>query len=241
MRRPPARLQCGVPALCRDERLNHPPHRLGQSWEAKETVSMLLNDFEAHSADWLWRTCRPLGRAPTLCRRHRPVGGPARRRKLLALFAPDRPRAGRPCGAEDIRDHVLRIHWRREGWWPLSGLPLRWRLSRRLLHIRGRNAERASPTSPNTTFTDLPNRAMLVRQLEAAREAADKRGASPSLHRSDNFVGQRHARHPAGDAYLKAWRAPARLVGPTFPPRLGGDEFASCSRGHARAQDCDLS
>ena len=97
--------------------------------EAKETVSLLLNDFEAHSADWLWRTDGhgKLGRVTqrfidaTGLTRELLEGG-----SLLALFAPESAQQIEAImkDRKTFRDEVLRVQvGGREGWWSLSGQP----------------------------------------------------------------------------------------------------------------------
>ena len=219
-----------------------------QLQEAKETVSMLLNDFEAHSADWLWRidVTGRIGRAS-----QRFVDATGLSADLLeggsffALFAPDSAQELEEVMRERkiFRDHVLRITiGGREGWWSLSGAPTADGGYRGVCSdiTRSRNAEaRIAYVTEFDSLTDLPNRAMLVRQLEAAREAADKTAEPFALLciDLDNFKSINDTLgHPAGDAYLKAVAMRLRdSVGPgAFLSRLGGDEFAILLRDVTR-------
>ena len=150
--------------------------------EAKETVSLLLNDFEAHSADWLWHTDSTgrLGRAsqrfvdatglsPDLVE-----GG-----SLLALFAPESAQRLEDLMRErkTFRDEALRVQiGGREGWWSISGHPTADGGYRGVCSdiTRSRDAEaRIAYVTEYDSLTDLANRAMLVRQLEVAQEAAE--------------------------------------------------------------------
>jgi diguanylate cyclase (GGDEF)-like protein/PAS domain S-box-containing protein len=219
-----------------------------QLQEAKETVSLLLNDFEAHSADWLWRTDASgrIGRASQ--RFVDATGLPAdilEGGSLLALFAPEAAQT-----LEDImhqrktfRDEALRVTiGGREAWWSLSGAPTADGGYRGVCSdiTRSRDAEaRIAYVTEYDSLTDLANRAMLVRQLELAREPAEKRNETFALFciDLDNFKSINDTLgHPAGDAYLKVVAQRLRdCVGPTaFLARLGGDEFAVLLRDTSR-------
>ena len=222
--------------------------------EAKETVSLLLNDFEAHSADWLWRTdghgklgrvtqrfIDATGLTPDMLE-----GG-----SLLALFAPESAQQLEAImkDRKTFRDEVLRIQiGGREGWWSLSGQPTADGGYRGVCSdiTRSRDAEaRIAYVTEFDGLTDLANRAMLVRQLEAAREAVEVRQESFALFfiDLDNFAQLNDTLgHAAGDAYLQIVAQRLRdCVGPTaFLARLGGDEFAVMQRETTREEAQDL-
>jgi diguanylate cyclase (GGDEF)-like protein/PAS domain S-box-containing protein len=221
--------------------------------EAKETVSLLLNDFEAHSADWLWRTDAHfrIGRASQrfvdatgLSAEHVEGGS------LLALFAPESSQQLETVMRErkTFRDMVLRVQiGGREGWWSLSGQPTPDGGYRGVASdiTRSRDAEaRVAYVTEFDALTDLANRAMLVRQLELAKDAAEARGERFALYvvDLDNFKAINDTLgHPSGDAYLKIVAQRLRdSVGPTaFVARLGGDEFAVLRRDieHEEAEE----
>ena len=208
--------------------------------EATETMALLLRDFEAHSADWLWRVnaagklSRPSQRfidATAL-----PVdileGG-----SLLALFAPE---SAHQLDAllklhKPFQDEVLRVAISgRDAWWLLSGQPTSdggWRGVCSDI-TRSRDAEaRIAYVTEFDGLTDLPNRAMLVRQLEIAQADAESGGEGFALFvvDLDNFKTINDTQgHPAGDTYLKVVAERLRdSIGPqAFLARLGGDEFA---------------
>ena len=212
--------------------------------EAKETMSVLLNDFEAHSADWLWRIDAQ-GRLAQASQRFLDATGlPAEVLEggsLYALFAPESAqqlemllKQKRP-----FNDEVLRVQiGGREGWWSISGQPTGdggWRgVCSDITRSRDTEARIAYVTEYDG-LTDLANRAMLVRQLEIAQEAAEMRGEGFALFviDLDNFKALNDTQgHPAGDAFLKVVAQRLRdCVGPTaFLARLGGDEFAVMQR-----------
>lgn len=225
--------------------------------EAKETMSLLLNDFEAHSADWLWRIDAH-GRLGPASQRfidatHLPAdlleGG-----SLLALFAPESAQQLDIMlkQKKSFRDETLRVQiGGYEGWWSISGQPTSdggWRGVCSDI-TRSRDAEaRIAYVTEYDGLTDLANRAMLVRQLEIAQEAAEVRGESFALFviDLDNFKALNDTQgHPAGDAFLKIVAQRLRdCVGPTaFLARLGGDEFAVLQRdmlGEEAAELADL-
>jgi len=225
-----------------------------QLHEAKETVSILLNDFEAHSADWLWRTDTS-GRIGRVSQRFvDSTGLPAdilEGGSFLALFAPESAQTLEDIMRErkTFRDEVLRITiGGRESWWSLSGAPTADGGYRGVCSdiTRSRDTEaRIAYVTEFDSLTDLANRAMLVRQLEAGREGAEKRGESFALFcvDLDNFKAINDTLgHPAGDAYLKVVALRLRdCVGPTaFLARLGGDEFAVMHRDTTREEAQDL-
>jgi diguanylate cyclase (GGDEF)-like protein/PAS domain S-box-containing protein len=222
--------------------------------EAKETVSLLLNDFEAHSADWLWRT-DATGRIGHASKRFVDATGLSQEMveggSLLALFAPDSAQHLETLMRErrTFRDEVLRVQiGGRDGWWSLSGQPTADGGYRGLCSdiTRSRDAEaRIAYVTEFDPLTDLANRAMLVRQLEVAQEAAEKRGECFALYviDLDNFKSINDTLgHPTGDAFLKVVAQRLRdCVGPTaFLARLGGDEFAVMHRETNRDEAIDL-
>jgi diguanylate cyclase (GGDEF)-like protein len=212
--------------------------------DAKDTVGLLLQDFEAHSADWLWRVDAQ-GRLGKASQRFIDATGLPQDilegGSLLALFAPesvhqlqDLLRQRKP-----FRDEVLRVAiGSRESWWSISGQPMAdggWRGVCSDI-TRSRDAEaRIAYVTEYDSLTDLPNRAMLVRQLEIAQEAvsASDEGFALFVIDLDNFKSLNDTQgHPVGDAYLKVVAERLRdCVGQSaFLARLGGDEFAVLHR-----------
>ena len=212
--------------------------------EAKETAALLLQDFEAHSADWLWRIDSH-GRLGKVSQRFVNATGLSEDLleggSFIALFAPESGqqlqellRQGRPFHDEAFRITI----GGREAWWSLSGQPTidgGWRGVCSDI-TRSRDAEaRIAYVTEYDSLTDLPNRAMLVRQLEVAQDAADHSDESFALFviDLDNFKALNDTQgHPAGDAYLKvvAQRLRDSVGQSAFLARLGGDEFAILHR-----------
>ncbi len=222
--------------------------------EAKETAALLLQDFEAHSADWLWRIDSH-GRIGKVSQRFiKATGlteGLLEGSSFVALFAPESGeqlqellRLGHPFHDEAFRVTVSG----REAWWSLSGQPTidgGWRGVCSDI-TRSRDAEaRIACVTEYDSLTDLPNRAMLVRQLEVAQDAADQIDESFALFviDLDNFKALNDTQgHPAGDAYLKvvAQRLRDSVDESAFLARLGGDEFAILQRDMTAADAGEL-
>ena len=222
--------------------------------EAKETAALLLQDFEAHSADWLWRI-DSRGRIGKVSQRFiKATGlteGLLEGSSFVALFAPESGeqlqellRLGHPFHDEAFRVTVSG----REAWWSLSGQPTidgGWRGVCSDI-TRSRDAEaRIACVTEYDSLTDLPNRAMLVRQLEVAQDAADQIDESFALFviDLDNFKALNDTQgHPAGDAYLKvvAQRLRDSVDESAFLARLGGDEFAILQRDMTAADAGEL-
>ena len=160
---------------------------------------------------------------------------------LYALFAPESAQQLESIlkQKKPFNDEVLRVQiGGREGWWSISGQPTAdggWRgVCSDITRSRDTEARIAYVTEYDS-LTDLANRAMLVRQLEIAQEAAELRGEGFALFviDLDNFKALNDTQgHPAGDAFLKVVAQRLRdCVGPTaFLARLGGDEFAVMQR-----------
>ncbi len=242
-------LGAGVIAMQRFAAANHTSDTRRQlataaMQEAKATADLLLQDFEAHSTDWLWRIDSH-GRLAKASQRfvdatglshHELEGG-----SFLALFAPESVHQLQEFlkARKPFRDEILRATiGSREAWWSMSGQPMAdggWRGVCSDI-TRSRDAEaRIAYVTEYDTLTDLPNRAMLVRQLEMAEEAARERDESFALFviDLDNFKALNDTQgHPLGDAYLKAVAERLRdCVGQNaFLARLGGDEFAVLKR-----------
>jgi diguanylate cyclase (GGDEF)-like protein len=212
--------------------------------EAKETMALLLNDFEAHSADWLWRVDDANRLGPASQRFVEASGLPAdilQGGSILALFAPESAQQLDVLlkQREPFSDEVLRVSIGvREGWWSMSGQPTAdggWRgVCSDITRSRDTEALIAYATEYDS-LTDLPNRAMLVRQLEIAQEAVEVRGEGYALFviDLDNFKTLNDTQgHPTGDAFLKvvAQRLRDCIGESAFLARLGGDEFAVMQR-----------
>jgi len=208
--------------------------------DAKDTMALLLNDFEAHSVDWLWRIDNQQRLGKPSQRFVDAAGLPVEMLEggsFLALFAPESVHRLDELlrGRKPFKDEMLRVSiGAREAWWSVSGQPTPdggWRgVCSDVTRARDTEARIAYVTEYDA-LTDLPNRAMLVRQLEAAQENANATGEGFALFviDLDNFKTLNDTQgHPAGDAYLKVVAERLRdCVGASaFLARLGGDEFA---------------
>ena len=212
--------------------------------DAKDTVELLLTDFEAHSSDWLWRIDQQYRIGPVSQRFADAAGLPPETLQganLLALFdsASANTLNGLLSGREPFRDVVLGVSiGAHQGWWSMSGQPTEdggWRgVSSDITSSRNAEAAIAYATEFDS-LTDLPNRAMLIRQLQIAEEAAEANGETFALFviDLDNFKTINDTQgHPSGDAFLKvvARRLRSTLEPGAFLARLGGDEFAILQR-----------
>ncbi len=218
--------------------------------DAKETVSLLLTDFEEHSSDWLWRT-DDNGRIARVSERFAEVAGAPREElegaSFMALFAPESVEelASVMRNRVEFRNLSLRVNVNgREGWWSLSGQPASDGGYRGVATdiTRAREAEsRIAYVTYFDTLTDLPNRAMLVRQLDVAVETAGAEIGSFALFciDLDNFKAVNDTLgHAEGDLFLKviADRLRDCVPGDAFLARLGGDEFAILQKGVTRTE-----
>ncbi|MEQ1609320.1 MAG: EAL domain-containing protein [Hyphomonadaceae bacterium] len=222
--------------------------------EAKETMSVLLNDFEAHSSDWLWRVDAHGRLGPVSQRFIDATGLPLdvlEGGSFLALFAPESAQQLDVMlkQKKSFRDEVLRVQiGGHEAWWSISGQPTSddgWRGACSDI-TRSRDAEALiAYVTEYDSLTDLANRAMLVRQLEVAQKAAEVHGEGYALFviDLDNFKALNDTQgHPAGDAFLKivAQRLRDCVGSNALLARLGGDEFAVMQRDMQADEASDL-
>lgn len=225
--------------------------------ESNETISLLLSDFESHSADWLWRTNENGCIVQPSERFAEAAGVDARRLQgasLAALMAKDAARDLETLMRDrrQFGELVVEVHGA-DGphWWSLSGKPTPDGGYRGVCSdiTRRRKAEASLAFIKEfDELTGLPNRAMLIQNLDtAAQKAHQSSGTYVLFHIDlDNFKSVNDTMgHKAGDTFLR--KVAERLQGcmdeRLYIARLGGDEFAvlglDCDREEA-AEIADL-
>ncbi|NBC37536.1 EAL domain-containing protein [Novosphingobium sp. FSY-8] len=219
--------------------------------ETAATVQLLLNDFEAQTADWLWqvdaqgRIVAPNARfAEAAGRKESDLAGHA----LIALFDPGPARdtlARHLASGAPFRDLVLTLTIAGETWW--------WSLSARPMHdddtpgMRGvaadvtaqkRAEERVNHMAHYDSLTNLANRVLFNQTLTQALER--RRANDPAVALLyldlDRFKSVNDTLgHPIGDRLLceVARRLEAAVRHDDIVARLGGDEFALIIRSPA--------
>lgn len=219
--------------------------------ESNETISLLLSDFESHSADWLWRT-NANGCIVQPSERFAEAAGMEPRQlqgvSLTALMANDSARNLETL-MQDRRQFgelVVEINCADGShWWSLSGKPTPDGGYRGVCSdiTRRRKAEASLAFIKEfDELTGLPNRAMLIQKLDAAAQQAQHAGGTYALFHIDldNFKSVNDTMgHKAGDTFLKqvAERLQSCMDERLYIARLGGDEFAvlgvNCDREEA--------
>jgi diguanylate cyclase (GGDEF)-like protein/PAS domain S-box-containing protein len=223
--------------------------------DSKATIGLLLHDFEAHSADWLWRTDSHARLGQVSKRFAEAAGLPPEAMEgasFLALFHRDSADLLESMMRErrSFRDQALEVAvGGKTSWWQLSGQPTPDGGYRGVCSdiTRSRDAEaRIAYFTQFDGLTDLPNRAMLMKELELARDrlAADGRESFALVSIDlDNFKAVNDTMgHPAGDAYLQSIGERLRdcLWPGAFLARLGGDEFAVLLRTAGREEAAEF-
>lgn len=212
--------------------------------ESAETIRLLLHDYEAQSADWLWRVdhsgclvgvCDRFGEAASMPRPE--LEG----KELVSLFrhGPAREHLShRLLRREPFRDLTLELATRDDDplggrWWMLSASP------REDGTIRGvardvtatrRTEQRVAYMAHHDGLTGLANRFLFGETL-AGQLARQRKGDSCALLYLDldhfktinDTLG-----HSCGDLLLTeaARRITSKVKGHDLVARLGGDEFA---------------
>ncbi|MEZ5938827.1 MAG: EAL domain-containing protein [Hyphomonadaceae bacterium] len=213
-----------------------------------EIAALQLQEFEAQSADWMWRIDDD-GRLVDVSPKFAQAAGAdatlLQGERFLALFAPE---------AEEHFDALLRSRRafrdmtfeiqvpRGSRWWSISGTPTTDGGYKGVCSdvTRRHEAEtKAAFVSEFDHLTGLSNRAALVQQLEAACAGASGPGDEFALLYVDidsfKTVNDTHG-HAAGDEFLKeiAERLQDAAGEDAFVSRLGGDEFAVLLRASSR-------
>lgn len=206
----------------------------------QEKVNTLSLKSATVTSDWVWRTdaagrlveCSTQFVSATGLPLSLLEGG-----SFLALFAPASARQlGTLLGQRlPFRDEVMQFQTdMAEGWWQVSGEPAAdggWRGAVSDITRSQETEARIAYVSEYDSLTELPNRAMLIRQLGEALEAASPSGDNVALFviDLDHFKTINDTQgHPSGDVYLQVISRRLRdcIDQQGFLARLGGDEFA---------------
>ena len=228
---------------------------LAKVGEQKQLISLLLNDFEANSSDWLWQCdsrLRLLRVSDHFAQRFGMALGELDGRRFDHLLADLKSPA--PCPG-DRREDVL-VHLQRgepfrdcpillvidgeEHWWSMTGTPTYDRAGR-FDGFRGMGrdigAEKAREReleylAHHDTLTGVGNRARFNHELARARgltEAGGRRFALVLFDLDDFKAINDTAGHSVGDQVLRTTsrRIAGFLPRDSFLSRIGGDEFAA--------------
>ena len=219
--------------------------------ENAATVRLLLNDFEAQTADWLWRLDaqqRIFEPATRFAEAAYYKIGELHGTPLLNLFAPSPEYAELEAhlrNGTSFRDLTLRLAKGGEArWWKLSGRPTRQGGMRGVasdVTAQKRAEERVQYMAHYDELTQLANRFLFHEDLQRTlrRRVGDDQVAVLCLD-LDSFKSVNDTLgHPAGDALLAetAKRIQNAVRQQDLVARLGGDEFAVLVRGKHAARD----
>lgn len=224
-----------------------------QTRDQAETVKLLLNDFEAQAADWLWRIdsdsaiFEPTARfAEVASSEPETLQG----RDFLSLFAPTPERdelEERLLEGTAFRDLTLEVECQNDArWWKLSGRPTEDGGMRGVasdVTAQKSAEERVHYMAHYDELTDLANRFLFHDDLQRAmkRNRGDEELAVLCLD-LDSFKSINDTLgHPAGDALLAAIGERIQLAvrQQDLVARLGGDEFAVLMRGKHAQRDAE--
>ena len=221
--------------------------------ENAATVRLLLNDFEAQAADWLWRLdIENRVREPTIRFAEAAGREPVELHGIpfLSLFAQSAERdqlEGHLAAGTSFRDLTLRLA--REGearWWKLTGRTTRKGGMRGVasdVTAQKSAEERVHYMAHYDELTDLANRFLFHEDLERALRRRSAPGELAILCLDlDSFKSVNDTLgHPAGDALLTevAKRIQLAVRQQDLVARLGGDEFAVLMRGKDVGKDAE--
>ena len=226
--------------------------------ESGEVISLLLHDFETHSADWLWEVNAQgqLSRvsmrfAEAVCRPREVVEGAS----FLDFFEGESAERLEELMSNErsFRDAIVPVRIAGEThWWSISARPRE--EHGEFAGYRGvcsdvtqeRDAEaRVAYMAHFDALTGVANRAHFASELEKAVDQLKSNGEEFALHciDLDDFKGVNDVHgHPAGDELLKtvARRVNACITANDLIGRQGGDEFVVLQRKLESHEDAYL-
>ncbi|QPC87538.1 EAL domain-containing protein [Mesorhizobium sp. NBSH29] len=223
--------------------------------EQNQLLTLLLNDFEAHSGDWLWQTDNDMRIQRVSDAFYKQSGVPAENitgitlDQFIGAHLPDDPDAASETvrsrqlvkAREPFRDLPIQLKFAgKDQWWSVTGTPTYdrdgqfkgYRGIGREITKQMRQQMTMTYLAHHDTLTGLANRASFNSEIDRIRRAATLNGCRFALvmFDLDDFKAVNDTSgHAAGDAVLRALckRVEKALPPSAFLSRIGGDEFAA--------------
>ena len=238
--------------------------------EQNHLLKLLLNDFEAHSGDWLWQTDTEMRIARVSDVFARQTGVSIEKLSgmdldaFIAADSPENPDRESETelsrqlikAREPFRDLSIQLRFEgRDRWWSITGTPsydpsgtfVGYRGIGREITEQKRQQMTMKYLAHHDTLTGLANRASFNAEIDRIQQAAHNGGRfALIMFDLDDFKAVNDtAGHAVGDAVLRAVckRIEKTLPRNAFLAQIGGDEFAAVIElpaGKDVAEVCNL-